>query len=66
MFTPSLSVAWRAFESLQVGAVIINDVPTWRVDHMPYGGTKRSGTAREGVKYAIQELTEPRLLVLRP
>jgi glyceraldehyde-3-phosphate dehydrogenase (NADP+) len=66
VFTPSLSVAWRAFESLQVGAVIINDVPTWRVDHMPYGGTKRSGTAREGVKYAIQELTEPRLLVLRP
>jgi acyl-CoA reductase-like NAD-dependent aldehyde dehydrogenase len=52
-----------AFNKLQVGGVIINDVPTFRVDHMPYGGVKDSGFGREGIKYAILELMEPRLLV---
>ena len=52
-----------AFNELRVGGVIINDVPTFRVDHMPYGGIKNSGFGREGVKYAMLEMLEPRLLV---
>ena len=52
-----------AFNDLEVGGVIINDVPTFRVDHMPYGGVKDSGLGREGVKYAIQDMMEPRILV---
>jgi glyceraldehyde-3-phosphate dehydrogenase (NADP+) len=63
LFTNDLALAWRAFERLEVGGVIINDVPTWRADHMPYGGVKLSGFGREGLKYAIEEMTEPRLLV---
>lgn len=55
----------RAWEVLEVGGVIIGDVPSWRVDNMPYGGVKESGLGREGIRYAIQDLTEPRLLVLR-
>ena len=49
-----------------MGAILINDVPTWRADRMPYGGVKDSGSGREGPAYAMDELTEPRLLVLRP
>jgi acyl-CoA reductase-like NAD-dependent aldehyde dehydrogenase len=64
VFTSDLRLAWRAFERLEVGGVIINDVPTWRVDHMPYGGVKASGFGREGLRYAIEEMTEERLLVL--
>ena len=64
IFTSSLSAATRAFEGLEVGAVIVGDVPTWRVDHMPYGGVKASGSGREGLRYAYEEHTEPRLLVL--
>lgn len=64
VFTNDLKLAWRAFERLEVGGVIINDVPTWRVDHMPYGGVKASGFGREGLRYAIEEMTEERLLVL--
>ncbi len=52
-----------AFNNLEVGGIIIDDVPTFRVDHMPYGGVKNSGLGREGVKYSIQEMMEPRLLV---
>ncbi|MEZ0230620.1 MAG: aldehyde dehydrogenase family protein, partial [Planctomycetota bacterium] len=55
-----------AFERLEVGGLIVNDPPSWRVDTMPYGGIKDSGFGREGVRYAIEELTEPRLLVLAP
>ncbi len=66
VFTSNLRLAWQAYEVLEVGGVIVNDVPTWRVDHMPYGGVKQSGFGREGVKYAIEELTEPRLLVVAP
>jgi acyl-CoA reductase-like NAD-dependent aldehyde dehydrogenase len=47
-----------------VGGVIANDVSTYRIDHMPYGGVKLSGFGREGVKYAIEEMTEPKLLVM--
>lgn len=53
-----------AFENLEVGAVVVNDFPTYRIDHMPYGGVKNSGIGREGLKYAIEEMTEPKLLVL--
>ncbi len=63
VFTSSLTEMNLAFNHLQVGGVIINDVPTFRVDHMPYGGVKDSGLGREGVKYAIHEMLEPRLLV---
>ncbi|MDY6801953.1 MAG: aldehyde dehydrogenase family protein [Bacteroidota bacterium] len=63
VFTNSIIEMNRSFNELEVGGVIINDVPTFRVDHMPYGGIKNSGFGREGVKYTIQEMMEPRLLV---
>jgi len=64
IFTNDLRHAWRAFEMLDVGGVIINDVPTYRVDHMPYGGVKDSGLGREGVRWAIEDMTELKLMVL--
>jgi glyceraldehyde-3-phosphate dehydrogenase (NADP+) len=64
IFTNDLQHAWRAFEALDVGGVIINDVPTYRVDHMPYGGVKASGLGREGVRWAIEHMTELRILVM--
>ncbi len=63
VFSDRLSEMNYAFEYLDVGGVIINDVPTFRVDHMPYGGVKDSGSGREGVRYAIAGMMEPRLLV---
>ena len=65
VFTPSLSGAMRAWRELEVGAVVINDAPTFRADAMPYGGVKDSGAGREGVRSAIGDMTEERLLVLR-
>ena len=64
IFTQNINTIFRAYHTLDVGAVLANEIPTFRADHMPYGGVKDSGLGREGVKYAIQELTEPRLLVL--
>ena len=64
VFTRNLAHAWQAFETLEVGGVIINDAPAFRVDNMPYGGVKNSGFGREGLRYAIEELTELRLLAL--
>lgn len=64
VFTRSLDRVFRAFDRLEVGGLIINDVATWRADEMPYGGVKESGSGREGIRYAIREMTEPRLLVL--
>jgi len=64
VFTHDLRHAIRAFERLEVGGVVLNDVPTYRVDHMPYGGVKDSGFGREGVKYAIEEMTELKLLAV--
>ena len=64
VFTNDLENAWHAFDELVVGGVIVNDVPTYRVDHMPYGGVKDSGLGREGIRYAIEDMTEIRLLVL--
>jgi glyceraldehyde-3-phosphate dehydrogenase (NADP+) len=64
VFTGSLENALYAFDELEVGGVIINDVPTYRTDPMPYGGVKDSGLGREGPRFAIEEMTEPRLMVL--
>lgn len=64
VFTNSLPKALQAFEELEVGGVIINQVPTFRVENMPYGGVKESGVGREGVRYAMEEMTEPRSLVI--
>ena len=63
VFTNALEGALAAFESIEAGGVIINDVPTYRIDHMPYGGVKASGLSREGLRYAIEDMTEPRLMV---
>jgi acyl-CoA reductase-like NAD-dependent aldehyde dehydrogenase len=63
VFTNRIDEESLAFRELKVGGVIINDVPTFRVDHMPYGGVKDSGLGREGVKYAIHDMMEPKLLV---
>ena len=64
VFTESLSNSNYAAENLEYGGVIINDVPTFRVDNMPYGGTKASGFGREGVRYAMEEMSEIRLVVV--
>jgi glyceraldehyde-3-phosphate dehydrogenase (NADP+) len=64
VFTNDLKSVHQAYETLEVGGVIVNDIPTYRVDHMPYGGVKESGFGREGLKYAIEEMTEMRLMVL--
>jgi acyl-CoA reductase-like NAD-dependent aldehyde dehydrogenase len=64
VFTRRLDHAWRAFERLDVGGVIVNDVSTYRIDHMPYGGVKDSGLGREGLRWAIEDMTELRLMVL--
>jgi glyceraldehyde-3-phosphate dehydrogenase (NADP+) len=66
IFTSDIQRSWRAFEELDVGGVIINDVPTFRMDNMPYGGTKGSGEGREGIKFAMEHMTELRLLVMAP
>lgn len=63
VYTRDLQKAFRAVKTLQVGGVMINDIPSFRVDHMPYGGVKESGMGREGVPYAVQEMTEPKLAV---
>ncbi|MBN3727107.1 aldehyde dehydrogenase family protein [Burkholderia sp. Ac-20379] len=65
VFTDSLSHAHRAWDELDVGGVVINDIPSFRVDNMPYGGVKDSGLGREGVRYAIEDMTELRLMVIR-
>jgi acyl-CoA reductase-like NAD-dependent aldehyde dehydrogenase len=65
VYVRDVSLLFRAFERLEVGAVVHDDCPTFRVDAMPYGGTKESGQGREGPRYAIEDMTEERLLVLR-
>jgi len=64
VFTRDLKAVFQAFDELKVGGVIVNDVPSFRVDHMPYGGVKDSGLGREGARYAIEEMTERKILVL--
>lgn len=65
IFTRDIYKIQKAWDELEVGGVVIGDVPSWRVDHMPYGGVKDSGLGREGVRYAIEDMTELRLLVIR-
>jgi acyl-CoA reductase-like NAD-dependent aldehyde dehydrogenase len=65
LFTDSLERVQEAWEKLEVGGIVVNESPNFRLDAMPYGGVKRSGTGREGLRTAIRELTEPRLLVVR-
>lgn len=65
IFTRDLYKAQRAWDRLEVGGVVIGDVPSWRVDNMPYGGVKDSGLGREGIRWAIRDMTEERLLVIR-
>jgi len=65
VFTRDLYKAHRAWDVLEVGGVVIGDVPSWRVDHMPYGGVKDSGLGREGIRWAIKDMTETRLMVIR-
>jgi glyceraldehyde-3-phosphate dehydrogenase (NADP+) len=62
VFTGGLERALAAHDELEVGGVIVNDVPTWRIDHMPYGGVKDSGLGREGLRWSIEDMTEARLL----
>lgn len=64
VFTRDAKLLFQAYEELEVGGVIAGDVPSFRIDHMPYGGVKDSGTGREGLRYAIDEMTEPKLLVM--
>lgn len=65
VFTRDLQLALRAFDALEVGGVLINQVPTWRVENMPYGGVKDSGFGREGVRWAMEEMTEPKSLIIK-
>jgi acyl-CoA reductase-like NAD-dependent aldehyde dehydrogenase len=65
VFTDRLSHAMRAWDVLDQGGVVINDVPSFRVDNMPYGGVKLSGVGKEGVRYAIEDMTEIKLMVMR-
>jgi len=62
LFSNDLNVVQAAFNDINVGGLMINDVPTFRIDHMPYGGVKQSGTGREGLRYAIEEMSELKLL----
>ncbi len=62
LFTRDLSVVRRAFDDIEVGGLMVNDVSTFRIDHMPYGGVKQSGFGREGLRYAIEEMSEMKLL----
>jgi len=64
VFTRDAKLLFQAYEELEVGAVVAGDVPSFRIDHMPYGGVKDSGLGREGLRYAIEEMTEPRLMVM--
>jgi len=64
VFTRDAKLLLHAYEELEVGGVVVGDVPTFRIDHMPYGGVKDSGMGREGLRYAIEEMTERKLLVV--
>src|SRR5213079_2733664 len=64
VFTHDLQVAFRAHRDLEVGGVVIGDVPSYRADQMPYGGAKESGVGREGVRYAMDDFTYDRVMVL--
>jgi acyl-CoA reductase-like NAD-dependent aldehyde dehydrogenase len=64
LFTRDAKLLFQAYDELEVGALIAGDIPSFRIDQMPYGGVKDSGLGREGLRYAIEEMTEPKLLVM--
>ena len=64
VFTNDLSHAWQAFNELEVGGVVMNDISSYRVDHMPYGGVKDSGLGREGLRWSIEDMTELKIMVV--
>jgi acyl-CoA reductase-like NAD-dependent aldehyde dehydrogenase len=64
VFTGDLAKAYQAYDTLEVGGVLINQVPTFRTENMPYGGVKDSGFGREGVRYAMEDMTEIKSLVI--
>ncbi|MGH3003016.1 MAG: aldehyde dehydrogenase family protein, partial [Gaiellaceae bacterium] len=64
ILTHDLGLAFRAARELEFAAVTVNETPSWRVDHMPYGGVKESGNTREGPLYAVKEFTEERLVIV--
>jgi glyceraldehyde-3-phosphate dehydrogenase (NADP+) len=66
LFTRDASLIFKAYEALEVGGLVVGDVPTFRIDPMPYGGVKDSGLGREGARYALEEMTERKLLVVAP
>jgi acyl-CoA reductase-like NAD-dependent aldehyde dehydrogenase len=66
VFTRDMRRAFQSAQMLEYGGVMINDAPAFRVDNMPYGGVKLSGFGREGVRYAMEEMTEPRMIVIDP
>ena len=66
IFTASLASALRAARELRFGTVLVNEVPTWRADQMPYGGVRESGNTKEGPAYAVRQMTEARLVVIQP
>jgi acyl-CoA reductase-like NAD-dependent aldehyde dehydrogenase len=65
VFTRDIGRIQQAWDELAVGGVMINEIPSWRADQMPYGGSKESGLGREGIRWAIESMTEVRLLVIR-
>jgi acyl-CoA reductase-like NAD-dependent aldehyde dehydrogenase len=66
VFTSNIGRALAAAQSLHYGGVLVNEVPTWRADQMPYGGVRDSGNTREGPAYAVREMTEERLVIIQP
>ena len=64
VYTRDIGKAFQAVKRLDVGGIIINDIPTFRVDHMPYGGNKQSGLGREGIRYAMEEMTNIKLVCI--
>ena len=64
VFTRDIQRMYQSFHGLDVGAVMVNQVSSWRIDHMPYGGDKRSGNTREGVRYAVEAMTVPKTMVV--
>ena len=66
VYTRDLPTAMAALDDLDFGGVLVNETPTWRVDLMPYGGVRDSGNTKEGPVHAVRDMTEERLLVLRP
>ncbi len=65
VFTNDINRIWHSFNEIETGGVVINDFPTYRIDHMPYGGIKDSGLGREGLKYSIEDMTEQKILVFK-